>query len=43
MMAVIMMFSLWINHHVHEESHEIFLNCQEMVLLNECVPFYNPL
>jgi hypothetical protein len=40
-MVVIMRFYLWINH--HEESHESFLNCQEMILLNECIPFYNPL
>jgi hypothetical protein len=42
-MVVVIMFSLLINHLVHEESHESFLNYQGMILLNECVPFYNPL
>jgi hypothetical protein len=41
-MVVIIMLSLWINHLVLEKSHDSFLNSQETILLNECVPFYNP-
>jgi hypothetical protein len=37
-MVVIIIFSLWINHLVHVESHESFLNCQETILLSECAP-----